>query len=103
RTIGGAAIGLVTVGIILTAEEFDSGSDLGAEKIGFGRGQIDPARILAVGEGGLNVLARAIEIAFAHLDLDERAIGGRVTAGDVEIAGRLVNRLDIENDMVRRR
>jgi hypothetical protein len=47
---------LVAVGIVLTAEEFDSGGDLGAEKIGFGRGQIDPARILAVGEGGLTFL-----------------------------------------------
>ena len=87
----------------MAAEQFDSGSDLGAEKIGFGRGQIDPARILAVGEDGLNVLARTVEIALAHFDLDERTIGGRVTAGDVEIAGRLVNRLDIEDDMVRRR
>ena len=92
---------MVAVGVVLTAEQFDSGRDLGAEKIRFGRGQIDPARILAVGEGSLDVLARTVEIALGDLDLDERAVGGRVAAGNVEIAGCLVNRLDIEDDMVR--
>src|SRR6185369_442698 len=67
RAIGGAAIGLVAVGIVLTAKQFDSGRDLGAEKIGFGRGQVDPPCILSVGEGGLDVLARAVEIAIADL------------------------------------
>ena len=51
----------------------------------------------------MNVLARTVEIALAHFDLDERAIGCRVTAGNVEIAGRLVDRLDIEDGMVRGR
>src|SRR2546430_10927112 len=30
-----------------------------------------------------------------------RAVVGRTPAGDVEVAGRLVNRLDIEDDMIR--
>ena len=88
---------------VLPAEQLDAGRDPGAEKIRFGRREIDAARILAVGEGGLDVLAGAVEIAVAEFDLGERAVGGRITAGDVEIAGRLVHHLDVEHDTVRRR
>ena len=52
---------------------------------------------------GVDRDAGAEEIAVAELDLGEPAVGRRVAAGDVEIAGRLLRHLDIEHDAIRRR
>ena len=48
-------------------------------------------------------IAGAVEIAVAELDLGQQAVGRRVAAGDEEVAGRLVDRLDVEHDAIRRR
>jgi hypothetical protein len=58
---------------------------------------------LAVVNGGLDVFPGAVEITIARLDLDKSSVGGRVAAGDAEIAGRLVDRLDVEHDVIRSR
>ena len=103
RAVGAGAIGLVAGHVGLPAEQFDAGRYLGTEKIGLRGRKVDTARVLAEGEGRLKVGAGAVKIPFAELDLDERAVRGRIAARDEEVAGRLIDGLDIEHDAIRRR
>jgi len=103
RAIDVAAVRLVGAGIDLLAVELDTRGNAGAEKIRLRRRKVDSARVLAVAHGRFQRVAAAEEIAVAELDLGEQAIGGRVTAGNVEIAGRLLVDLDIDDDAVRGR
>ena len=74
-----------------------------AEQRGIDEGEVTALGILAVADGRLHGIAGAVEIAVADLDFGEPAVGGRITAGDEEVAGRLVDRLDIEDHTVGRR
>src|SRR6202022_103950 len=100
RAIDVAAVGLVGARIILLVVNFDARRDAGAEEIRIRSRQVYTARVLAVGYGGADRVAGAQEIAVAHLDFGEHAVGRRVASGNREVAGRLLLHLDIEHDAI---
>ena len=51
----------------------------------------------------MRVLAAAEQVALADADFGDEAVGGRIAAGDRELAGRLLFHVDIEDDAVGRR
>src|SRR5262249_58192230 len=99
---GGAAVGLIRARKGLSAEQINAAGDVIAEQRGIDEGEVTALAVLAVADGRLHRIAGAVEIAFANLDLGHPAVGGRIAAGNEELASRLVDRLHIKDDAIRR-
>src|SRR5262249_46653167 len=61
------------------------------------------AAALAPRHAGLRVETGTKQVAFRNAHIGDEAVRGRVTAGDREVAGRLLLHVDVADDAVRRR
>src|SRR6185312_7269318 len=100
---GLGAVGQVVVGEILAPEQVDAAGHAIAEQVWLDEVQFDAARVLPVADRRLGILAAAHQVAVGDADFGDEAVGGRIPAGDRELAGGLLFDIDIDDDAVRRR
>ena len=84
-------------------EDVEAGSDAASEEIGLGERHAEIARGLAARRRQLDVLAAAEEVALGNraLDVDALVLAARRVAGaDGELASRLFDEIDHEDDLV---
>ena len=88
--------------IALQGEDIEAGGELAIEEVRLGEAQIDLARAKGDRRIEAQILALAEQVALMDADIGERTVRGRIADADLELAGRLLLDIGMDDRLVGR-